>query len=134
VTSSQADAAEGALRVVVQWTQAFVRADVDTIAELHADDATFIGTTSTHLAADPMAIRAYFVKALHGLPPVRAELLEAQCQLLSPTVAVVSGLDVVGWNQQGHHITWPGRVTFVLRQDPPGWRIVHFHRSAMPQE
>ncbi len=133
MTLSQADAAEGALRVVAQWTHAFVRADVDTIAELHADDATFIGTTSTRLAADPLAIRAYFEKALHGLPPVRAELLEAQCQLLSAGVAVVSGLDVVGWNQEGHHVTWPGRVTFVLRHDPAGWRFVHFHRSALPE-
>lgn len=126
-------AGEAALRVIAQWTAAFVRADVDAISELHAPDATFLGTTSTRLAADPLAVRAYFEKALRGVPPVRAELLEAQCQLAGPDVAIVSGLDVVAWAANGTTTTWPGRVTFVLRRDPQGWRIVHFHRSALPQ-
>jgi len=137
VSTSPADEAalaQGALRVIEQWTRAFVEADVDAITSLYAPDASFIGTTSTRLEADPLSVRRYFEKALLGQPPVRAELAEVHCQLPAPGVAIVSGLDVVAWRRGGATVTWPGRVTFVLRCDASGWRIVHFHRSALPAE
>ena len=126
--------AHGAMRVIEQWLQAFLQADVDAICELYAPEATFIGTTSPRLAAEPLSVRRYFEKALLGRPPVRAELLEVHCQLPAPGVAIVSGLDVVAWNADGATVTWPGRVTFVLRQEGDGWRIIHFHRSPLPGE
>jgi hypothetical protein len=45
---------------------------------------------------------------------------------------VISGLDATAGVRDGKPFSNPGRVTFVVAKRGSDWKIVHFHRSAMP--
>jgi ketosteroid isomerase-like protein len=47
-------------------------------------------------------------------------------------VDAITGLDATTAVRDGKTITSPGRVTFVVARRGPEWKIVHFHRSAVP--
>lgn len=128
---AEADPA-GPRALIQRWLQAFLAADVDAIAALYAPDATFFGTSGQALVLDAAGVRTYFEQALTWARPVRAELLEESVKVLVPGMAVVCALDAVAWDDRGTTVTSAGRVSFVLRQTAQGWRIVHFHRSALP--
>lgn len=121
-----------ALDVVSRWTGAFPNADIDGIASLFAGDATFLGTTSRDLVANPEGIRDYFERALLQNRPRGARLREHSVVALSNEVVLVTGLDEVTGVKEGQTYSSPGRVTFVLALREGGWRIVHLHRSAVP--
>jgi hypothetical protein len=48
----------------------------------------------------------------------------------SDTTVIVTGLDTV--TRDGVTASAAGRVTFVVAQRGAAWRIVHFHRSVLP--
>ena len=123
---------EDALQVVAKWAKAFGDADVDGIVNLHAPNATFFGTLDKTLNTQPAGIRKYFEGALLVLRPRTAALGEHSVAEITDSVVVVTGLDTVTGTRDGQIISAPGRVTFVLEKQPTGWKIVHFHRSAVP--
>ena len=51
---------------------------------------------------------------------------------LNETTVVVTALDKLIATVDGKSQDIFGRVTFVLAKRETGWKIVHFHRSAMP--
>jgi hypothetical protein len=51
---------------------------------------------------------------------------------VSDTAVLVVGLDTVSAVRDGTPISAAGRVSFVLGKRGDDWKIVHFHRSAMP--
>jgi hypothetical protein len=51
---------------------------------------------------------------------------------LSEEAAVITGLDTTTAVRDGKAISAPGRVTFVVAKRGTEWKIVHFHRSALP--
>lgn len=124
---------EEALAVVDRWTAAFAAADVEAIASLYARDATFMGTSSTSVVTSPAAIRDYFERALLTDRPRTATLGEPVVTVLSPTAAVVAATDTMTRVRAGMTLTTHGRLTFLVAQRGTEWRIVHFHRSAMPE-
>jgi uncharacterized protein (TIGR02246 family) len=131
-TTAHAGPKEDALAVLDQWTKAFSASDVDGIVKLYAPDALFIGTGSKTVVAKPDGIRRYFENALLRDRPRTATLKEREVAVLSDTVAVVTGLDLVTGVHDGQPLSLPGRVTFVVSKRGPDWQIVHFHRSAVP--
>jgi hypothetical protein len=52
--------------------------------------------------------------------------------VVSDTAVVVTGLDTVTGVRDGTPISSNGRVSFVVAKRGSDWKIVHFHRSAMP--
>jgi uncharacterized protein (TIGR02246 family) len=123
---------EDALAVLDQWTKAFSASDVDGIVKLYAPDALFIGTGSKTVVTKPEGIRNYFENALLGDRPRTAALKEREVVVLSDTIVVVTGLDLVTGVRNGQPLSLPGRVTFVVSKRGQDWQIVHFHRSAVP--
>jgi uncharacterized protein (TIGR02246 family) len=123
---------EEALQVVEKWTQAFTASDVDGIVKLYAPDALFLGTGSKTLVTKPEEIRKYFEAALLSNRPRSATVGEHSAMVLSDTAVVVTGLDTVTGTRDGKIFSANGRATFVIGKREPGWQIVHFHRSAMP--
>ena len=53
--------------------------------------------------------------------------------VLSDNAVVMTGLDTVTGVRDGQPVSSNGRVTFVLAKRGSDWKIVHFHRSAMPR-
>jgi uncharacterized protein (TIGR02246 family) len=123
---------EEALRVLEKWTEAFTKSDVDGIVKLYAPDALFLGTGSKTLVTKPEEIRKYFEAALLNNHPRSATVGDHSVMVLSDTAVVITGMDTVTGTRDGKAFSANGRVTFVVVKREPGWQIVHFHRSAIP--
>jgi len=124
---------EEALAVLEEWTKAFAASDVDAIVNLNAPDALFMGTGSKTVVTDPAAIRKYFEGALLTRKPRAAPISSSEVMVLSDTAVVIAGLNTSTGVLDGKTFSNPGRVTFVIAKRGSDWKIVHFHRSAMPQ-
>ena len=127
-----AEPKQEALFVLEQWARAFSASDVDEIVQLYSDDAIFIGTSSKTVVTSRVGIRKYFEQALLNDRPRGASIVSYETMILSDTAVVVSGLDTVSGVRDGATYSKSGRVTFVVAKRGADWKIVHFHRSAMP--
>lgn len=132
-TTAIAEPRKEALQVVETWAKAFTDSDVDSIVKLYAPDALFLGTGSKAVVTKPEAIRKYFENALLNNRPRSAKLDGYEIMIVSDTAVLVTGLDTVTGVRDGKPFSRNGRVTFVVAKRGSDWRIVHFHRSAMPQ-
>jgi len=123
---------EEALQVLERWSQAFGQSNVDAIVALYAPDALFMGTGSKTLVTRQEGIRSYFENALLQNKPRSAALSEYETRVLSDTWVLVTGLDATAGVRDGKPFSNPGRVTFIVAKQGSDWKIVHFHRSAIP--
>jgi uncharacterized protein (TIGR02246 family) len=123
---------EDALRVVEAWAAAFNASNVDAIVALHAPDAVFLGTGSRTVVTKTEDIRQYFERALLTDRPRGAILESRSVMVVSDSTVVITGLDMTTAVRDGKTLTNPGRVTFVIAKRGTDWKIVHFHRSAVP--
>jgi uncharacterized protein (TIGR02246 family) len=122
-----------ALQVVAKWIQAFNASDIDGIVSLYAPDALFIGTGSTEVGTNPEYFRNYFQSLKRDMP--RGAKLESYSALeVSNTIVLISALDSVSGTKDGVIFQRPGRASFVLAKRGDEWKILQFHRSAMPQQ
>jgi uncharacterized protein (TIGR02246 family) len=131
--SAVAGPKEDALAVLDKWTAAFAASDVDAIVALYAPDALFMGTGSKTVVTDTASIRKYFEDAVLTRRPRAAPMSSSEAMVLSDTAVVVAGLNDSTGVMDGKPFSNPGRVTFVIAKRGPEWKIVHFHRSAMPR-
>lgn len=122
-----------ALAVVSRWAEAFAASDVNAIVGLYAPDALLIGTGSRTVATGPDEIRRYFEDAFVTRHPRAAPMTSLHVKVLSEDAAVVTGMNDTTGVLDGKPYLNPGRVTFVIARSGPDWRIVHFHRSAVPR-
>ena len=77
-------------------------------------------------------IRQYFDVVLKNYAPLKVALGPATVSELSPDSAVITGYDKWQVTLNGKSVEGIGRlsVAVILRGDH--WRIISFHRSAMP--
>lgn len=123
---------EEAFQVVELWGKAFTEADVETIVGLYAPDAVFMGTGTKTIVTKPEDIRKYFQTALLGNRRFVASVVDSSVVALADTVVVITALDKLVATTDGKTQDIFGRLTFVIVKRDSGWKIVHFHRSAMP--
>jgi uncharacterized protein (TIGR02246 family) len=124
---------EEALQVVEKWSKAFTEADVDTIVRLYADDAIMIGTQGKAVLTTSEQIRNYFDIALNIDRPRTAALNSSVTFIVDDNSAVVAGFDTITGTREGQQTAARGRVTFVIARRGADWKIIHLHRSPMPQ-
>ena len=132
-SSGAAAPKEEALVVLDQWAKAFAASDVDAIVALYSGDALFMGTGSKTVVTEPAAIRKYFEDAILTRRPRAAPISSSEVMVLSDDVVLVVGLNDSMGVMDGTPFSNPGRVTFVIAKRGSEWKIVHFHRSAMPR-
>ena len=123
---------EDAFQVVERWARAFTEADVDTIVNLYASDAVFMGTGSKMIVTQPEDIKKYFQTALLGSRRFVATFADSRVTTVSETAVVITALDKLAVTADGKTQDVFGRVTFVVAKRESSWKIVSFHRSAMP--
>lgn len=124
---------EDALVVLDQWSKAFAASDVDAIVALYSADALFMGTGSKVVVTESAAIRKYFEDAILTRRPRAAPINSSEVMVLSDNAVLVAGLNDSMGVLDGKPFSNPGRVTFVIAKRGSEWKIVHFHRSAIPR-
>ena len=132
MSSAFAGPKEEALAVLDQWTKAFAASDVDAIVNLYAPETYFMGTGSKTVVTDHSAIRKYFEDAILTRRPRSAPITESHTIVLSDDAVLITGLNSSNGVLDGKPFSNPGGVTFIIAKRGPDWKIVHFHRSAMP--
>lgn len=121
-----------ALRTVQTWIEAVNRNDLDAIVANFASDASFFGTTTKTLVTSREGIRKYFEGVLARFAPLSVELGEVTVSELAPGSAVVTGYDKWKVTLAGKPAEGVGRLNIAVAQRDGQWRIISFHRSAMP--
>ena len=122
----------GALSALHAWVDAVNRHDLESIVEIFVPDASFFGTSTQALVNSSEGIRQYFDVVLKNYVPLKVTLGLVTVIELSPDSAVITGYDKWQVTINGEPVEGIGRlsVAVVLRDDQ--WRIISFHRSAMP--
>jgi uncharacterized protein (TIGR02246 family) len=121
-----------ALSALHAWVDAVNRHDLESIVEIFVPDASFFGTSTQTLVTSSEGIRQYFDVVLKNYVPLNVTLGLVTVSELSPDSAVITGYDKWQVTLNGESVEGIGRlsVAVVLRDDQ--WRIISFHRSAMP--
>ncbi len=131
-TSAMAEPKAGALGAVQAWADALNRKDLDAVVASFANDASFFGTTSKTLISSPEGIRKYFEAVYAKFSPFTVELGQTTVSELSADSAVVTGFDLWKVTINGMPAEGTGRLSVAVARRDGQWRIVSFHRSAIP--
>lgn len=127
-----ADPKNGALGAAQAWVDAINRHDVDGIVATFASNARFFGTSTKVLVDSSDGIRQYFDAVYAKFAPLSVQLGEVSVSELSADSAVITGYDQWSLTLDGKAIQTVGRLSIAVAQRNGQWRIVSFHRSAMP--
>jgi uncharacterized protein (TIGR02246 family) len=122
----------GALSALHAWVDAVNRHDLEAIVAIFAPDASFFGTSTQTLVSSSEGIREYFDVVLKNYAPLRAALGSVTVSELSPDSAVITGYDNWQVTLNGKSVEGIGRLSVVVALRDDHWRIISFHRSAMP--
>ena len=106
--------------------------DIDGVVANFAADVSFWGTSSKTMVDTPAGIRQYFTEVFAQCAPLSVELGELVVSELSADSAVVSGVDKWQITIAGKPAEGVGRLSMAIARRDGQWRIVSFHRSAMP--
>ena len=131
-SSAMADTKASALGVANAWVAAVNQQDLDGIVSNFATDASFFGTSTKTLIFDAQGVRQYFAKVIQAYAPVKVELGQVTVTELSADSAVITGFDRWKVTVNGAPVEAIGRLSMVVAVRNGQWRIVSFHRSAMP--
>ncbi len=112
------------------WVAAYNSRDPARITALYDSEATFWGTTSATVRADPAAIADYF-KDAGKRPDARVAITDQQIRVIGDT-ATSAGTYTFTDMREGRSVTNPARFTFVFRDRGGRWVIAHHHSSRVP--
>lgn len=122
----------GALSALHAWVDAVNRHDLEAIVTIFAPDASFFGTSTQALVSSSEGIRQYFDAVLKNYVPLKVALGLVTISELSPDSAVITGYDKWQVTLNGESTEGIGRLSVAVAVRDDHWRIISFHRSAMP--
>ena len=131
-SASSARHQNGALSALHAWIDAVNRHDLAAIVAIFSPDASFFGTSTQTLVSSSEGIRQYFDVVLKNYAPLRAALGSVTVSELSPDSAVITGYDKWQVTLNGESVEGIGRLSVAVALRDNHWRIISFHRSAMP--
>ncbi len=129
---ASADSKNGALSAAQAWIDAINRNDLDAIVAIFAGDAHFFGTSTKTLVDSSDGIKKYFAAVYAKFAPLSVQLGEVSVSELSADSAVMTGYDQWQLTIDGQPTKGIGRLSIAVARRDGQWRIVSFHRSAMP--
>ena len=129
MTSNIHNAAQSLLE---KWISAINAYDLQGVISLYAADALFFGTSSLTLLTKSTEIEKYFEQAFTNLRPLTASIGEYAVTHFADSVIAISGFDHWSVTQSGKTVIANGRLSFVIKKIGDEWKIINFHRSAMP--
>ena len=129
MTSNIHNAAQSLLE---KWISAINAYDLQGVTSLYAADALFFGTSSLTLLTKSTEIEKYFEQAFINFKPLTASIGAYAVTQISASVIAISGFDHWSVTQAGKLVNSTGRLSFVITKVGEDWKIINFHRSALP--
>lgn len=123
---------DGAISALHAWIDAVNHHELETIVAIFAPDASFFGTSTQTLVNASEGIKQYFDVVLKNYAPLKVALGTVTVSELSPDSAVITGYDKWQVTLNGESVETIGRLSVAVALRDDHWRIISFHRSAMP--
>jgi len=115
-----------------RWNGALLTKDPAKVAELYAEDSTFLPTVSGEFKKGQPGAEEYFKHFLEKDPT--GEIKEEEVQELGPDCYLHSGLYDFEIGPEEERQIVEARFTFVWQKNQAGeWEIAHHHSSVKPK-
>jgi uncharacterized protein (TIGR02246 family) len=116
-----------------RWAEALLMKDPKKVAELYAEDCTFLPTLSTEFMRGPEKARGYFEHFLEKSP--RGEIRDEEVQPMGKLHYSHNGLYDFEVDKDGNRIVMECRFTYNWRKEPDEkWKLIHHHSSEQPKK
>ena len=115
------------------WVTAVNHCDVDRVMQLFAADAMFYGTSTKTLITSSEGIRQYFEQAFAQLSPLTISIDNKKMLSVSDDVMLLACSDSWTVTLNGQQQIMFGRLVMTAAIKQGVWKIVSFHRSALPE-
>ena len=124
---------EVADQLLANWVAAVNRCDVDAVMQLFAADVMFYGTSTKTLITNSEGVRQYFEQAFAQLQPLTMSIEDKKIQSVSDAVMLLACSDSWTVTLNGQQQIMFGRLVMTAAIKQGVWKIVSFHRSALPE-
>jgi len=115
------------------WNNAVETKNPEKVAELYAENATFLPTVSEDFKKGQEGAEEYFKHFLEKNPI--GEIIEEEVQALGNNFYLHSGMYNFEIGPDDDRQIMEARFSFVWEQNEQGeWKIIHHHSSAKPKE
>lgn len=114
-----------------KWNDALQTKDPKKVAELYAENATFLPTVSGEFKKGQSGAEEYFKHFLEKNP--MGEIIQEEVQTLGADCYLHSGMYNFEIGPDDNRQIVEARFTFAWKKDDQGeWKIIHHHSSAKP--
>ncbi len=115
------------------WSDAVKAGDLEKVAKLYTENATFLPTFSKEFKKGQEGAEEYFKHFLEKNPI--GEIIEEEVQTLGYNFYLHSGMYNFEVGPDDDRQIMEARFSFVWEQNEQGeWKIIHHHSSAKPKE
>jgi len=115
-----------------KWNAALQTKDPKKVAELYAEDNTFLPTLSPDFKKGIAQAESYFVHFLEKNP--NGKILSEEVQPMGENYYLHSGMYNFEIGPDGERAIAEARFSYVWRKEGNGeWKIIHHHSSLKPQ-
>jgi len=116
----------------IRWNQALKNPDPAHVADLYAEDATFLPTVSGEFKKGKSGAKSYFKHFLEKKPI--GKIIQDETQILGSDCYLHSGMYNFELGPDDNRQVVEARFSFVWNRDQRGkWTIVHHHSSVKPK-
>jgi len=115
-----------------RFIELFRQGDLDALTGLFASDASFVPIVGPARLDSADGIRGYFKRVFDGSRSRDMAFSNVRWQKYGDIVVRSADVVIRQVLLDGRQVANPVRVTFVYRDSPQGWHIVHYHGSGQP--
>jgi ketosteroid isomerase-like protein len=120
-------------QLLANWVNAVNQCDVNAVMQLFAADVMFYGTSTKTLITSSEGVRQYFEQAFAQLQPLTMSIEDKKIQSVSDAVMLLACSDSWTVTLNGQQQIMFGRLVMTAAIKQGVWKIVSFHRSALPE-
>ena len=120
---------------VTSWMDSCSKLDIEGMVSTYSDEASSFLTTHRELVMGKEGIKDYLAKSTSKMEPssMNCQFTPYAKTFISDRHAVIAGWDKITGTINKEPFINEGRLSFILTKDNDGWKIIHFHRSGLPQ-
>ena len=126
---------ETPIDTVKSWMDSCSKLDIEGMVSTYSNEASSFLTTHRELVMGKKGIKDYLAKSTSKMEPssMNCQFTPYAKTFISDRHAVIAGWDKITGTINKEPFINEGRLSFILTKDNDGWKIIHFHRSGLPQ-
>ena len=124
---------------ILKWYSNLCSYYIEELVSLYSSKITFLPTSSKIVIKDLKGVKDYFIGINEKYKAFKANkctLLSPEIRLIDNNTVVVTGIDEFDGvidNENKDSFNIKGRQSFVFTKKNNEWKIIHHHRSRLPQ-